>query len=45
MDKIINSRITQHQTLTVEEEIIIKRRKEKDKQKSKRYRDKKSLFD
>lgn len=33
MDKIINSRISQHQTLIVEEEIIIKVRKEKDKQK------------
>ncbi|GFR22603.1 helitron_like_N domain-containing protein [Trichonephila clavata] len=40
-DITINSRISQHQAITVEEEIIIKRRKEQDKQKSKRYRDKK----
>ncbi|GFV49694.1 hypothetical protein TNCV_4042681 [Trichonephila clavipes] len=40
-DITINSRISQHQAITVEEGIIIKCRKEQDKPKSKRYRDKK----
>ncbi|KAK0072541.1 hypothetical protein PV325_011233 [Microctonus aethiopoides] len=44
-DITINSQISQNQTITVEEEIIIKRRKEQDKRKSKRYRDKKRAAD
>ncbi|KAK0071030.1 hypothetical protein PV325_013653, partial [Microctonus aethiopoides] len=44
-DITINLQISQNQTITVEEEIIIKRRKEQDKQKSKRYRDKKRAAD
>ncbi|GFW72068.1 hypothetical protein TNCV_4789561 [Trichonephila clavipes] len=43
-DITVNSRISQHQAITIEEEIIIKRLKEQDKQKSKRYRDQKRAY-